>query len=126
MVVTEAEDLDVRAARSAGKDADNQVARAGLRLGKWLEPEVTRRVQACCLDCSSPWVLGVALAFLLSWRLIREGIGLYPESGRTLRVLALILVKWVSRILEFGGFIVGFVMGWSLRRRERSRKLTAR
>ena len=71
-------------------------------------------------------VLGVALAFLLSWRLIREGIGLYPESGRPLRVLALILVKWVSRILEFGGFIVGFVMGWSLRRRERSRKLTAR
>ena len=55
-------DLDVGAARSAGKDADDQVTRARVRLGKWLEPEVTRRVQACCLDGLSPWTLGVALA----------------------------------------------------------------
>src|SRR5947207_12267616 len=52
-------DLDVGPTGSAGKDPDDQVARAGLRLGKRLEPEVTRRVQACCLDGSSPWVLGV-------------------------------------------------------------------
>ena len=67
-------------------------------------------------------VLGVPLAFLSSWRLVREGMSLYQESGRLLRVLAFILVKWVSRILEFVGFIVGFVMGWSMGRSKRSRK----
>src|SRR5207253_3922424 len=44
--MTVAEDLDVRPARAAGKDANHQVSRAGHRLRERLEPKVTRRVQA--------------------------------------------------------------------------------
>jgi len=54
--MTVVEDLDVRPARAAGEDADDEVSRAGFRLREGLEPKVTRRVEACSVDGPSPKV----------------------------------------------------------------------